>query len=178
MDARTTPEDGDIGVREETRDGTLVYVLHTAPGSDPSVLRSRQAAVAQAVTLAKREHVRAWLADEGYDFALLVDFRRGGIALTEVSGTWEGLVMAKSAKRKTDEAVSTAADRSSTTLPNRVAPLTDSDVARSAYDLYVARGGEHGHDMETGFVLSATLRASRVPPSCDPTCSGWASALR
>jgi hypothetical protein len=75
MPTRTPPKDGDIGVREETREGTLVYVLHTAPGSDRYVLRSRQEAIAQAVTFAKREHVCAWLADEGYDFALLVDFR-------------------------------------------------------------------------------------------------------
>jgi hypothetical protein len=39
------------------------------------VLRSRDEAVAQAVTVAKREHVRAWLTDERYDFVLLEDFR-------------------------------------------------------------------------------------------------------
>lgn len=72
---RRTPEDGDIVVREEKREGKLVYVLHTAPGADQYILRNREQAVAQAVTFAKREHLRAWLSDEGYDFALLEDFR-------------------------------------------------------------------------------------------------------
>ena len=62
-------------VREEQREGRRVYVLHTAPGPDQYVLRSREEAVAQALTFAKREQVRAWLTDEGYDFVLLEDFR-------------------------------------------------------------------------------------------------------
>ena len=72
---RTTPENGDIVVRAEKREATLVYVLHTAPGADQSLLRTCEEAVAQAVTCAKRQHVRAWLTDEGYDFMLLEDFR-------------------------------------------------------------------------------------------------------
>jgi hypothetical protein len=72
---RTTPEDGDIVVREEKRGGTLVYVLHTAPGVDQYEFRRREEGIAQAVALAKREHVRAWLTDEGYAFVLLEDFR-------------------------------------------------------------------------------------------------------
>src|SRR6266851_4750761 len=73
--ARITPEDGDIVVREELRKSTL-YVLHTAPGADEYQLRSREKAIAEALVLAKRQHVRAWLtADEGYDFTLLEDFR-------------------------------------------------------------------------------------------------------
>ena len=75
MAPRSTPEDGDIVVREETREGYRAYVLHTAPGADQYVLRSREAAVARAVTFAKREGVRAWLTDEGYEFALLEDIR-------------------------------------------------------------------------------------------------------
>jgi hypothetical protein len=35
---RTTPEDGDIVVRQEKRDGTAVYVLQTAPGPDQYLL--------------------------------------------------------------------------------------------------------------------------------------------
>jgi hypothetical protein len=77
MPTRTTPEDGDIVVRQETR-GTVVYVLHTAPGPDQYLLRRREEAVAQAATRAKRGQVRAWLTtDEGYDFVLLEDFRDG-----------------------------------------------------------------------------------------------------
>jgi hypothetical protein len=55
---RTTSAEGDIGVREETREGTLVYILGTL-GSDQYVLRSREKSVAQAIRFAKREHVRA-----------------------------------------------------------------------------------------------------------------------
>jgi hypothetical protein len=75
MMARTTPEDGDIVVREEVREGTFVYVLHTAPGADQYVLRSRDEAVVRALTFAKRQRVRAWLTGEGYDFTLLEDCR-------------------------------------------------------------------------------------------------------
>ena len=75
MAARLAPEDGDIVVREEEREGVLIYVLHTAPGADQYLLRTREEAVAQAVTFARREQVRAWLTDEGYDFVLLEDFR-------------------------------------------------------------------------------------------------------
>jgi hypothetical protein len=55
--------------------------------------------------------------------------------------------MAKSAKRETDDAVTSAADRSSK-LPNRSAHVTDNDIARRAYDLYLARGCEHGHHVD------------------------------
>ena len=76
MLTRTTPEDGDIVVRQEKRCGTVVYVVHTAPGPDQYLLRTREAAVGQAVTLATRHHVRAWLTtDESYDFVLVEDFQ-------------------------------------------------------------------------------------------------------
>jgi len=76
MPTRTTPEDGDIVVRQEKRDGTVVYVLHTAPGPDQYLLPTCEEAVAQAKTLAKRHPGRAWLTtEEGYDFVLLEDFQ-------------------------------------------------------------------------------------------------------
>ena len=74
MPARSSPEDGDVVLEQERREGERVYVLHTAPGPDQYVLRSREEAVTQAVTSAKREHVRAWLTDD-YNFTLLEDFR-------------------------------------------------------------------------------------------------------
>lgn len=74
---RTTPEDGDIVVRKEKREATVVYVLHTAPGADQYLLRTHEEAIAQALASATRQHVRAWLTDEGYDFVLLEDFRIG-----------------------------------------------------------------------------------------------------
>jgi hypothetical protein len=75
MPPRSTPENGDIVVREEKRGGTLVYVLHTAPGADQYEFRRRDEGIAQALALAKRQCARAWLTDEGYDFVLLDDFR-------------------------------------------------------------------------------------------------------
>ena len=62
-------------IRQENRAGSVVYVLHTAPGPDQYVLRTREEAVAQAAKVAERQGVRAWLTDEGYDFVLLEDFR-------------------------------------------------------------------------------------------------------
>jgi hypothetical protein len=75
MSRRTAPQDGDIVIRQENQAGSVVYVLHTAPGPDQYVLRTREEAVAQATTVAKRQGVRLWLTDEGYDFVLLEDFR-------------------------------------------------------------------------------------------------------
>jgi hypothetical protein len=57
------------------REGRVVYVLHTAPGADQYLLRTREEAVAQAMTFAKRQGVRAWLTDEKDDVVLLNDFR-------------------------------------------------------------------------------------------------------
>jgi len=67
--------------------------------------------------------------------------------------------MAKSAKRKRDDAVTTALDRSAKSLPNRSALVTHSDVARRAYDLYLARDCAHGHDVEDWLQAERTLRA-------------------
>jgi hypothetical protein len=75
---RTTPEDGDIVIREEQRAGVCVYVLHTAPRADQAEFLRREQAIVQAVALARRQDVRAWLTDEGYDFVLLESFRLSG----------------------------------------------------------------------------------------------------
>ena len=64
MPARASPENGDVLVRQETRDGMVVYILRTAPGTDQYLVRTREDAVAQAVTFAARQGVRAWLIDE------------------------------------------------------------------------------------------------------------------
>jgi hypothetical protein len=74
MSANRAPEDGDVVVRPQWRERTLVYALHIAPSPDQYVCRSRKEAIAQAMTFAKRNHVRAWLSDEDYDFVLLEDF--------------------------------------------------------------------------------------------------------
>ena len=59
-------------MREEQREGTRVYVLHTAPGPDQFLVRTRDAAVTQALACAKRQGACAWFTtDETYDFVLL-----------------------------------------------------------------------------------------------------------
>ena len=66
--------------------------------------------------------------------------------------------MVKSARRKTAEAVTTAADRSSKSLQNRSRQATDRDIARRAHDLYLTRGREHGHDVEDWLQAERELR--------------------
>jgi hypothetical protein len=68
--------------------------------------------------------------------------------------------MAKSAKRRTDE-LTTAADRSPKVLTDAAANVTEHDIARRAYDLYLARGHEHGHDLDDWLQAERELRDSR-----------------
>jgi hypothetical protein len=67
MTIRTRPNDGDVVVHQENREGTAVYILRTVPGTDQFLLRTREEAVAQAVTFAKRQGVRAWLSGQSGD---------------------------------------------------------------------------------------------------------------
>ena len=66
------------------------------------------------------------------------------------------------AKEKTDERTATAADRASKSMA-QPATVTDSDVARRAHDLYVGRGGEHGHDVDDWLQAERELRAGSTP---------------
>lgn len=62
------------------------------------------------------------------------------------------------ARTKTDERTATAADRAPRSL---VAPATvtnSDDIAFRAYDLYLARGCEHGHDVEDWLEAERELR--------------------
>jgi hypothetical protein len=52
----------------------------------------------------------------------------------------------------------TAADRALKSPAERVT-LTDTDVARRAYDLYLARGCAHGHDVDDWLQAEQQLRA-------------------
>jgi hypothetical protein len=69
--------------------------------------------------------------------------------------------MAKS--KEANGATGTAADRApaSSVL---LATVTDSDVARRAYDLYLARGGEHGHDVDDWLQAERELQRPSTPP--------------
>lgn len=71
--------------------------------------------------------------------------------------------MAKSAKRKTHDAVTTIAGRSSKPLPHLAVPVTDSEIARRAYNLYVARGREHGYDVEDWLQAERELQGAVRP---------------
>jgi Protein of unknown function (DUF2934) len=63
------------------------------------------------------------------------------------------------AKTKTDEGTATAADRAPKALAQQPS-VTNNDVARRAYDLYLARGREHGHDVDDWMQAERELRAS------------------
>jgi hypothetical protein len=53
------------------------------------------------------------------------------------------------ARAKTERVETTVtSDRERTSQPSRPAHLTDQDIARHAYDLYMSRGCEAGHDMD------------------------------
>ena len=56
--------------------------------------------------------------------------------------------MAKSTKGKTGAAMTTATGRVPQSRSNQSAPTTESDIARLAYALYLARGCEPGHDVD------------------------------
>jgi hypothetical protein len=42
--------------------------------------------------------------------------------------------------------------------PSRPADVTDSDIARRAYELYEQRGGEHGRDLDDWLLAENELR--------------------
>ena len=71
----------------------------------------------------------------------------------------EALLMAKPTNSKTKPAA-TAVGGSAAPGPNGSAPVTDADVARRAYDLYLARGGEPGHDVEDWLQAERDLRGA------------------
>src|SRR5579864_3090343 len=78
-----------------------------------------------------------------------------------VASTHEVIVMVKSARRKTEHAVTTAGARSSKSLQNRSRQVTDRDIARRAYELFEKRGREHGHDLDDW--LQAERELDRTP---------------
>ena len=51
--------------------------------------------------------------------------------------------------------------------PNGSAPVTNADIARRAYDLYLARGCESGHDAEDWLQAERDLRGTVAEPTQD-----------
>ena len=75
MSTRTTPEGGDILVRQEMGQTRPVYILETVPGRRQYFVHSREEAVSQALAFAKRSGVGVWLTDGDGHCTLLEDFR-------------------------------------------------------------------------------------------------------
>ena len=59
---------------------------------------------------------------------------------------------------KTNAGAATAAEGAPESLLHP-ASVTDSDVAHRAYELYLARGSEHGHDVDDWTAAERELRA-------------------
>ena len=68
------PDKNDVVIRQKHGNPSTVYLLGTPSSPDQFTLRTRDEAVAQALTYAKRQHVRAWFAKGDDDFVLLGTF--------------------------------------------------------------------------------------------------------
>lgn len=67
------PDTDDIVVRQKRGNPSPVYVLGTSSAPVQFQVRTRDEAVSQALAFAKRQHVRAWFANDD-DFVLLGTF--------------------------------------------------------------------------------------------------------
>jgi hypothetical protein len=72
----------------------------------------------------------------------------------------EVIAMAKSAQRKAGDAAAVASDRARRTRSDAATDISENDIARRAYDLYLARGGEPGHDVDDWLQAERELQAS------------------
>jgi hypothetical protein len=70
-----TPEDGDFVVREEVREGSIVYVLHIPPAADRFDCRTREDGIFEALVGGERQRVRVWCTDAADNAVLVEDFR-------------------------------------------------------------------------------------------------------
>jgi len=68
--------------------------------------------------------------------------------------------MAKAARRKSADAATTAADRAPKARIDAATNVTDNDIARRAYDLYLAHGCTPGHQLEDWLQAERELRQS------------------
>jgi hypothetical protein len=75
MSGRTTPQDGDVVIRQERGNPSTVFLLGTPAAPDQFTLRTRDEAVSRALAYARKQHVRAWFAKDDADFVLLGTFR-------------------------------------------------------------------------------------------------------
>jgi hypothetical protein len=68
--------------------------------------------------------------------------------------------MAKSTQRKADDPAAVASDRASKARLDAATDIAEKDIARRAYDLYLTRGGEPGHDVDDWLQAERELRSS------------------
>jgi hypothetical protein len=69
--------------------------------------------------------------------------------------------MAKAPRRRADLPVTTAADRAPKARVDATA-ISERDIARRAYDLYLARGREPGHQLDDWLQAERELRSSSL----------------
>ena len=62
---RLQPRSGDIVVCQQQRGAQLVYILRPLTGPDQILVRSREVALGQAISIAARQNVRVWLTSDG-----------------------------------------------------------------------------------------------------------------
>ena len=82
-----------------------------------------------------------------------------------VACTGKVIVMAKSTNGKRRSAVRPAPDHSSlrSVALNRSATVTEYDIARRAYELYLARDCEDGHDVDDWLQAERELQGEEQP---------------
>jgi len=62
---RLQPRSGDIVICQQQRGPQLVYILRPLTGPDQILVRSREVALGQAMSIAARQKVRVWLTSDG-----------------------------------------------------------------------------------------------------------------
>ena len=72
----TEPQQDDIVVRQESRGGGPVFVLHRTSGTDQCLMRLKDEAMSQALRFGQQLQVGVWYA-EGDRLRLIDDFRAG-----------------------------------------------------------------------------------------------------
>jgi len=79
--------------------------------------------------------------------------------------------MAKSAKRKTDDVVTTAVNRASKSRTNhQSAEVTDGDPAHGSDDVYLERGNEDGSDADD-WLQNTCIGCAALSERCANRCS-------
>ena len=69
-----------------------------------------------------------------------------------------GEVIAMAKKARTSKALGTVANRLPDARTDAPRNMTEHDIARRAYELYLARDGEHGHDLYDWLQAERELR--------------------